>query len=103
MGADVLGDSLADGRYALILSADKIRDDHGHTLAGGDSTVCFHRFFGDHDGDGDVDTTDLAALRPCLGKHEGDAGYLACFDFDASRVIDSWDYAQLRLRLGRKL
>jgi len=86
------------------LRPDRVHDVNGQTLSGGDSVLCLHRLFGDSDGDGDTDTTDLAVFRNALNKHQGDAGYLAWFDFDGNGIIDTLvDYAQFRLRLGKKV
>ena len=97
-GPSVVNGSVADGRYTLRLHAE------GHTLSGGDSILNFHRLFGDSDGDGDTDTTDLLAFRGSLGKYRDQAGYRSYFDCNGDGIVDSLlDYAQFRLRLGKKI
>jgi hypothetical protein len=69
-GPDVLGGSLPDGSYTLIIRGDRIRDQLGQELdgdrdrnAGGDMTVALFRLFGDRDGDRDVDWLDRYFFR----------------------------------------
>src|SRR5439155_4619877 len=61
----IVGGSLEDGRYRLIIHGDKIRDASGRLLDGGANSQPggnrvdeFFRLFGDTDGDGDVDLLD---------------------------------------------
>ena len=103
IGPSVMNGSLADGRYTLQLYANRVQDDFGQTLSGGDSIINLHRLFGDSDGDGDTDTTDLLIFRKSLGKHLGEADYLSYFDYNGDGIVDSLDYTQFRLRLGRKI
>jgi large repetitive protein len=103
-GTSVVNGSLADGSYTLRLYAERVQDDYGQTLSGGDSVLSFHRLFGDSDGDRDTDTTNLLAFRTSLGQHQGDAGYLSYFDYNGDGVVDSsLDYVQFRLRLGKMI
>jgi hypothetical protein len=62
----------------------------------------FYRLYGDGNGDGDVDSADVALFRTTLGKSAGDAGYVSYFDFDGNGKIDSADLQQLRSRLGMR-
>ena len=100
-GLGVVNHSLSDGRYSLRLYADHVS---GVTLSGGDSILSFHRLFGDSDGDGDTDTTDLLAFRSSLGKSSSQAGYFWYFDYNGDGIVDLLtDYLQFRLRLGKKI
>lgn len=56
--------------------------------------------YGDVDGDGDVDLSDLAALLAAYGTCSGDAGYLSAADFDGSGCIDLSDLAILLATYG---
>jgi hypothetical protein len=103
-GPGIIGGSLADGQYQLVVRGDKIRgagggllDGDGDGLAGGNHVDEFFRLFGDSDGDGDVDTVDAAAFKPSFRKRIGDAGYLWYFDHDASGRIGAEDFALLLL------
>ncbi|WP_182869177.1 choice-of-anchor D domain-containing protein [Stieleria mannarensis] len=68
-----------------------------------DQTDAFFRFFGDSDGDGDVDGQDYGQfgstfLRPATSPH-----FNRHFDFDGDGDVDGQDYAQLGKRLLRTL
>ncbi len=79
--------SLVDGNYHLTVRADRIRDaltdaaldGDGDGLVGGDHLFGesaidqFFRFFGDSDGDRDVDRSDLSRIRKVYGSLSGDA------------------------------
>jgi endonuclease/exonuclease/phosphatase family metal-dependent hydrolase len=103
-GRDVIGGSLADGRYQLILHAGRIRDDHDNSLdgdgdgtAGGDHVQAFFRLYGDSDGDGDVDQHDVRTFLRTLGRKRGDARYLDYMDFSGDNrvgVIDLLAFAR---------
>ena len=67
-GPDIVGGSLADGSYTLVIRGDRVHDRCGRELdgdgdgaAGGDRTDAFFRLFGDSDGDRDVDLSDRDA------------------------------------------
>src|SRR5262249_38551297 len=65
VGDEVVAGSLADGNYTLTIHGDLLRDTLGRRLdpdgdgaEGGDRTDGFFRYFGDADGDRDVDDQD---------------------------------------------
>ena len=87
----------------MTLHSSTVHDSLDQPLSGGDVVLNFHRLFGDSDGDGDVDSTDLAAFRAAFLLRAGQAGYRACFDFNGDGVIDMTDYGQFRLRLGTSI
>ncbi|HEX8199488.1 MAG TPA: Ig-like domain-containing protein, partial [Isosphaeraceae bacterium] len=112
-GSEIVGGSLADGRYSLVLRGDQIRNASGWALdgdadgaAGGDSVdEAIARLFGDGDGDGDgdVDTADYYDVRGAYGKAQGQVGYLDLFDFNGDGVVDRLDYDQFARRRGKRL
>ncbi len=114
-GAGIVGGSLADGNHELAIAADKVLTEYSlldgdeDGIAGGDyrfgaaAADRFFRFFGDSNGDRLVNTTDLALFRTALGKREGQAGYLAYFDYDADRDVDTAvDYAEFLIRYRQR-
>ena len=103
--------SLADGRYTLTALASQISAD-GQPLdgngdgTGGDDYVLasagapnpptgIFRFFGDLDGDGDVDAGNFLAFRDVF---LGIAPYDPALDFDGSGSVDAADFLQFRNR-----
>ena len=88
--------SLSDGRYSMVVAASKV---HGLALAS-DNVLNFHRLFGDSDGDGDTDTTDLAAFRAAMNVP---ANYRGFFDYDSDGGVNATDYTQFRARLGKSV
>ncbi len=72
--------SLADGNYRLLVDyAALSTDGDGDNLVGGTRTINFHRFFGDSDGDRDVDARDAANYRAGM---QGTSRWVPVFDFD---------------------
>ena len=98
-GSAILGKSLADGSYKLVVQSSGVQDLAANSLAAG-QTFTFHRLGGDGDGDGTVTSMDLAHLRRTYGLSTGQNGFDATFDFDGDGVITSVDLAQLRRRYG---
>ena len=86
--------SLIDGDYQLRIVGDSISDGAGLHLAS-DYTDAFFRMFGDTDGDGLVNTTDLDVLKTTFFNP---ANYLAYLDFDADGDVDGLDTLQFKLR-----
>jgi hypothetical protein len=73
-GANVANGSLIDGRYRLAVDGDQLVtlggvavDADGDRAPGGVLTYNFFRLFGDSDGNGLVDFTDLGQFRLALG------------------------------------
>jgi hypothetical protein len=69
-GPNLNGTSLPDGKYTLSIDGSKILDNFGNPVdaanngtAGSAGTLSFFRFFGDVNGDGQVDATDYLAFR----------------------------------------
>jgi hypothetical protein len=109
-GSGIIGGSLADGTYALTIRGDGARDGLGQRLdgagtgaLGSDHVETFFRLFGDSNGDGRVDLSDVLRFLGTLGKRAGDPGYLWYFDYNGDGRVDFGDLGQLLLRLGRDL
>ena len=63
----------------------------------------FHRYFGDLDGDRDVDGVDFLAFRNTSGLSVGDVGFNPVFDSDGDGDVDAVDFIQFRQRFGTSL
>jgi hypothetical protein len=107
VGNGVIAGSLPDGSYTLRVRGDRVHDGWGRNLdgdgdglLGGDRTESFFRLFGDANGDGKVDRTDLALFLSTYSKHAGEEGYLAYFDYNGDGVIDDTDSEQFLARFG---
>jgi hypothetical protein len=103
-GDDIVAGSLGDGRYQLVVHAGLVHDGLGQALGGGvDYLDVFFRLFGDVQGTGSVDDTDLALFQAALGTQGGDPGYLWFFDYDGDGSVDQADYDQFLLRYGTQV
>ena len=110
-GSDVIGGSLADGLYTLTVHGDKIHDGLGQALdgdangtAGGDYVdAAIERLFGDADGDGDVDNSDVFAFKAAYSKSSGQEGYQPFFDFNGDGTINTIDFAEVKQRYGKRI
>ena len=89
-GANVTGNSIADGVYDITLNAaDVIADSGGGTLASS-RTDTFFRLFGDSNGDGSVTSRpDVQAFAAAFGSSSNSSAYLAYFDYNADGSITS--------------
>jgi hypothetical protein len=111
--------SLADGRYQLTVLAANVIGRDGSDLAGdgtdaGSNYVSpadtyqgnglhLFRLFGDANGDGVVDSTDLGLLRSALNSNSSQVNYVSYLDADNSGGIDSMDVAQFRKRFNENI
>lgn len=102
-GSGIVGGSLADGIYTLTLRAAAVRDAYDQALAGGDQTITVHRFYGDNDGDRDVDNLDALRFRQAQGSASGQAAYRSWLDFDADGDVDNLDALRFRQRQGTSI
>lgn len=109
-GDDVIAGSLADGDYWLVVWGDLIHDGFGRSLdADGDGTEggyrvdAFFRYFGDSDGDRDVDDLDYVLFDRAFGTQAGDPDYLGYFDFGGDGDVDDTDFFQFLERYGKVL
>jgi hypothetical protein len=100
--SDIVGGSLSDGDYQLVVHSSLVTGAAGQHLTGGDVTQKFFRLFGDFKGEGTVTLADLAQISGALGARTGGPKYLWFLDYDGNGVIDSFDYLQARNCLGKK-
>src|SRR5262249_34935580 len=108
-GSIDLGGSLSDGRYTLTIVASEFTGngfDGNSDVIPGDKYVLasaaapnpptnIFRFFGDLDGDGDVDASNFLTFR---NMFLGITPYDPAFDFDGSGSVDAADFLQFRNR-----
>jgi hypothetical protein len=110
-GRGILGDSLADGRYALTIHSNLVTDHQlgapldgdSNGLVGGDRVDHFFRLFGDTNGDGKVDNVDRTAFLVAYRSRRNMANYRGYLDINGDGVIDSIDYYQFLMRYGTQL
>lgn len=100
--------SLEDGNYELKITAGEIHSVDGGTLSsdyrfGASAADAFFRFFGDSDGDGDIDGQDFGRFGLAFLKGIGDAGFNPALDYDGDGDVDGQDYGHFGRRLLRKL
>ncbi len=89
------GGRLPDGNYSATLLADGVIDPAGNPMAT-DYTFDFFSFFGDVDGDRDVDFADLFRFRSTYMKASADDGFDSRFDTDADGDVDFVDLFKFR-------
>ncbi|MDV6028999.1 MAG: hypothetical protein F9B45_02595 [Phycisphaera sp. RhM] len=107
--------NLMDGRYELTVLQSHVSAE-GFALDGNrDGTVGddytfgaeeadqFFRFFGDSDGDGDVDGQDYGRFGLTFLKSAGQEGFNPAFDFDGDGDVDGQDYGQFGLRFLKRI
>jgi hypothetical protein len=109
--------SLADGRYSLSVLAGSVTDANGGALDGdadgqvGGNYVSptdtyqgnglhLYRLFGDTNGDGVVDATDVGQLKSTFNRNNVDPLYLSFLDADNSGAVDAQDIAQFKSRFN---
>lgn len=108
---------LVDGNYLLLIDGDLILqrgtanglDADRDGILGGDSAFGtsasdrFFAFYGDFDGDRDVDGVDNTAFKLTQNKKRGQAGFEEAFDFEGDGDVDALDFNAFRRNLNRQL
>ncbi|MCO8123765.1 dockerin type I domain-containing protein [Stieleria sp. TO1_6] len=108
-GTTGLRHSLADGNYQLTIAGASVSSlVSGAVMAadyqfGTTPNDQFFRFFGDVDGDRDVDGLDYSQFAQTFLQSLGSADYNEEFDFDGDGDVDSLDFGQLSQHFRRKL
>lgn len=95
------GGSLADGNYRFAVDSSRVRA--GSNAMASNHVDEFFRFFGDHDGDRDVDARDYVQFRRTYLRNQGDRFFNSAFDSDGDGDIDALDFVQFRRRYLRSL
>ena len=107
--------ALNDGNYQLTIDATKVtylglQLDGNRNGTAGDNFVFgavaadkFFRYFGDMDGDRDVDATDYGRLGLTYRKIVGQTGFNKFFDYDGDGDVDATDYGRFSLRYRKVL
>jgi hypothetical protein len=108
-GSETQFGSLADGRYTLTAIASQISaggvqlDGDGDGQPGDDyifgEAQGLFRFFGDHNGDRNVDIADFGLFSSTYGLNSGQSGFISAFDFNNDGVIDIADFGQFSIRI----
>lgn len=106
----LVGQSVGEGNYSATLSgtgvtdgAGNLLDGNGDGIGGGDHTFEFHRYYGDTDGDRDVDNQDLFRFRSTFQTFDPSPDYDPVFDFDLDGAVDTLDLFQFRANFLGKL
>jgi hypothetical protein len=90
---------LADGNYLLTIDLEGDGFGSGADYEfGAEQADAFFRFFGDSDGDRDVDNLDYFRLRGSYGQLSGSARFLWYFDHDVDGDVDYADLLAFRWR-----
>ncbi len=96
------GGSLGDGNYRATLRTDEITDAASNFMKvvpndpQQGSIVDFFRYYGDLDGDRDVDALDLFSYSRAYGKRNGEAGFLESLDIDGDGEVGSTELINYR-------
>ena len=96
-GDGVIGGSLPDGVYNLVVHGEYVKDKAGSTLSG-DYSQRFHRLFGDADGNGTVNAADSRQLQ--IARSPFGHRLRTIFDFDGNGILTSHDLNEFLQRYG---
>jgi autotransporter-associated beta strand protein len=99
------GGSITDGNYQLSLVSSLVDSGGpgGPDLSGGDRIRTFHRYFGDSNGDRNVNAAELTAIQAALNARRGQVKYRACFNIDNDIDVDGTDYYHFNRRYRTRL
>ncbi|MEO1529005.1 MAG: hypothetical protein AAFX06_26585 [Planctomycetota bacterium] len=98
--------SLMDGNYELTILSTHVRDSQGIAMdgdadgvLGGNRVDRFFRFFGDTDGDRDVDGQDFGRFGQTFLKTDEDSEFNTQLDSDGDGDVDGQDFGRFSQRL----
>jgi len=101
-GPGTCSGSLSDGRYQIKVVAAKVTNSAGGPMAA-DAVSNIHRFFGDSDGDGDVDVKDYQAFSRSYNRPSTSSLYRWYFDYNSDNRVNTNDLSQFRTRMGKNV
>ena len=103
-GGGIVGGSLADGNYLLTIDVEGDGFGQGSVHQfGADKADKFFRYFGDSDGDRDVDGTDYTRIRRSMNQASTSSNYLWYFDHLQDGTVDLSDQAEFGSRIRKSL
>ena len=104
-GANVTGNSIADGVYDITLNASAVTADVGSATLAASQTDTFFRLFGDSNGDASVTSRpDVQNFAAAFGTSNTSSAYLAYFDYNADGSITGRpDVQNFATRFGTSL
>lgn len=101
--------SLVDGNYQLSIVTKNVHASSGGAVMAFDDSFgesasdLFFRYFGDSDGDRDVDSQDYGRFGLTFMRPLADPSFDPNLDFDGDGDVDGQDYAQFGRRLSRRI
>ena len=98
-GANTEATSLADGNWTLSINAADVLN-QGTPMAANYSMGNIKRLFGDIEGTGVVDSTDLGIFGTTFGLTSSNPAFIEGFDSDGNGVIDSTDLGRFGTNFG---
>ena len=98
-GTNTEAGSLADGSWTLNIKAVNVAG-AGGVMASNYSYSGINRLFGDFNGTGTVDSSDLGVFGTTFGLTSSNPAFIAAFDSDGNGVIDSTDLGAFGTRFG---
>ena len=102
-GSSIVGGSLDDGVYDLVLNPSRVQDASGQSVAGGDQTYSFIRLYGDYDGNGTVNNTDFGWFKRTFNQSPASTNYLWFMDFDGNGAVNNTDFGWFKRKFGKTL
>jgi uncharacterized repeat protein (TIGR03803 family) len=100
VGSGIVGGSLPDGRYTLIIHSYLVHDHQLGAALNGDRVEHFFRLFGDVNSNGKVDDMDRAVFLASYRSRKGMPNYRWYLDYNCDGTIDSIDYYEFIRRSG---
>ena len=98
-GINTEGNSIGDGNWTLNVNGSDITSG-GVPMSGNYTETGILRLYGDYDGTGTVDSTDLGVLGTTYGLTSTSPAYIEAFDSDGNREIDSTDLGRFGTNFG---